>query len=62
MGFEMVVRAVGVEGLAVTIKANAEAEQTTLVAGRAVRQIGFNVVEIAEGGLNVSIHSATCGS
>lgn len=50
MGFEMVVRAVGVEGLAVTIKANAEAEQTTLVAGRAERQIGFNVVEVAEGG------------
>lgn len=46
----MEVRLCGVEGSAVAIITHAEPEQTTLVAGRAERQIGLNVVEVAEGG------------
>lgn len=50
MVLEMVGRAVGVEGFAITFIANAEAEQTTLVAGRAARKIGLHIIEVAVGG------------
>ena len=46
----MIVRAVGVEGLAVTNMTHAAAEQATLRAGGTAREIGLHIVEIAEGG------------